>query len=244
MRVYPTMWRPGREDLIGHARLVCESQVRKAERLAASPDTAMKLLVCGAPGIGKTTIVELIATTLTSHKCAVQDYNGREVTVDIVRDWMPALGTGNLWSKWSVKIVNELDRCSKEAQDLLLSYIDRMPPGRALLCTSNLEVGGLHERFQTRFQTVVLQPPTVADVAALITRRWGVPEDMACKIATASAGCVRAALADLETWLDVRDAELAMITRPPKSFGERTKPAPPRKKSPPQNENDQNEPLK
>ena len=35
------------------------------------------------------------------------------------------------FSRWSVRIVNEFNRFSKEAQDLLLTYIDRLPPGRA-----------------------------------------------------------------------------------------------------------------
>ncbi|NQX01670.1 hypothetical protein HQ447_13515, partial [bacterium] len=36
---------------------------------------------------------------------------------------------------WSVKVVNELDRCSKDAQDMLLTYLDRMKPGDAFLGT-------------------------------------------------------------------------------------------------------------
>ena len=47
--------------------------------------------------------------------------------------------------------MNELDRCTREAQDLLLTYLDRLPPGRALLGTSNLHLDPLTERFQTRF---------------------------------------------------------------------------------------------
>ena len=40
-------------------------------------------------------------------------------------------------SGWSMK----LDRCSKDAQDMLLTYLDRMKPGHAFLGTTNLGCG-------------------------------------------------------------------------------------------------------
>ncbi len=100
------------------------------------------------------------------------------------------------------KVVNELDRCSREAQDLLLTYLDRLPPGRAFLGTSNLQLDLLTERFQTRFQAIKLMPPTTGELAELLCRHWPVPGQTAVQIAVGSGGCVRAALADLESWLD------------------------------------------
>jgi hypothetical protein len=101
-----------------------------------------------------------------------------------------------------VKVVNELDRCSREAQDLLLTYLDRLPPGRAFLGTSNLQLDLLTERFQTRFQAIKLLPPTTEELATFLAARWPVPVSTATQIAVGSGGCVRAALADLESWLD------------------------------------------
>ncbi len=76
---------------------------------------------------------------------------------------MTQLPYGSLFGAWSVKIVNELDRCSREAQDLLLTYLDRMPAGRAFPGTSNLQLDLLTERFQTRFQAIKLLPPGTAN---------------------------------------------------------------------------------
>lgn len=128
--------------------------------------------------------------------------NGREVSADLVREWMRGLCYGSLFSAWSVKIVNELDRCSREAQDLLLSYLDRLPPGRAFLGTSNLQLDLLSDRFQTRFQAIKLMAPATEELAAFLAARWPVPKATALQIAVGSGGCVRAALADLESWLD------------------------------------------
>lgn len=199
----PMNWRPRRaEDLIGQAGRVALTQVAKAKRLASDPSATMKLLLYGPPGVGKTSVVELVALQLTGSGLAIEDYNGREVTVDVVRQWMTQLPYGNLFAPWSVKIVNELDRCSREAQDLLLTYLDRMPPGRAFLGTSNLQLDLLTERFQTRFQAIKLLPPTTEELCEFLIQRWPVPRTPAAQIAVGSGGCVRAALADLESYLD------------------------------------------
>jgi len=196
-------WRPlSADDLIGQAKRVAATQIGKAIRLKRDPRATMKLLLYGPPGVGKTSVVELIARELTGSSLAVEDFNGREVTVDLVREWMKALPYGSLFSSWSVRIVNELDRCSREAQDLLLTYLDRLPPGRAFLGTSNLQLDLLTERFQTRFQAIKLLPPSTEELAAFIIARWPVARPVAAQIAVGSGGCVRAALADLESWLD------------------------------------------
>jgi MoxR-like ATPase len=200
-------WRPRlAEDLIGQAKRVATAQVAKARRLSCDPSATMKLLLYGPPGVGKTSVVELVAMQLAGTALAIEDYNGREVTVDVVRQWMTQLPYGSLFAPWSVKIVNELDRCSREAQDLLLTYLDRLPPGRAFLGTSNLQLDLqldlLTERFQTRFQAIKLLPPSTEEQAEFLSTRWAVPAVTASQIAVGSGGCVRAALADLESYLD------------------------------------------
>jgi replication-associated recombination protein RarA len=188
-------------DFVGQAGKVAELLLRKAERLRATPDQPLKLLISGAPGIGKTSLVNLIARTLAHHPAAIEDVNGREVGLDLARDWTRHLGYGSIFGSWSIKVVNELDRCSKDAQDMLLTYLDRMRPGHAFLGTTNLDLNSLTERFQTRFQSVRLQPPENEVLAAFLARRWAVPIATTRMIAEGSQGNVRAAMGDLEMWL-------------------------------------------
>ncbi len=188
-------------DFVGQAGKVAEVLLRKAERLRENPDQPLKLLITGAPGIGKTSLVNLIARTLTSHPVAIEDVNGKEVGLDLAREWTRSLAYGSIFGSWSVKVVNELDRCSKDAQDMLLTYLDRMKPGHAFLGTTNLDLGSLTERFQTRFQSVRLQPPENEVLAAFLARRWRVPITITRQIAEGANGNVRAALADLEMWM-------------------------------------------
>ncbi|MBP7948898.1 MAG: ATP-binding protein [Verrucomicrobiales bacterium] len=165
----------------------------------------MKLLLYGPPGVGKSSIADMVAAELSGSPLAVEEFNGKLVTVDTVKQWMAGLGMASLFGVYSVRIINEMDRCTRDAQDLLLSYLDRMPPGRAVIGTSNMQLDLLTERFQTRFQAIKLAAPSTADIAGMLRERWPVDEPTALRIAVGSGGCVRAALADLETWLDARD---------------------------------------
>jgi hypothetical protein len=120
--VAPTCFVPScPADFVGQAGKVAEVLLRKAERLRTNPDQPLKLLISGAPGIGKTSLVNLIARTLASHPVAIEDVNGKEVGLELAREWTRSLAYGSLFGSWSVKVVNELDRCSKDAQDMLLN---------------------------------------------------------------------------------------------------------------------------
>jgi len=188
-------------DFVGQAGKVAEVLMRKAERLRSLPNQPLKLLISGAPGIGKTSLVNLLARTLASHPAAIEDVNGREVGLDVAREWTRSLAYASMFGLWSIKVVNELDRCSKDAQDMLLTYLDRMRPGHAFLGTTNLDLTSLTERFQTRFQSVRLQPPENESLAAFLARRWGAPISITRQIAEGAKGNVRAAMADLEMWM-------------------------------------------
>ena len=167
----------------------------------SSSGPLLKLLISGAPGIGKTSLVNLLARTLASHPAAIEDVNGREVGLELAREWTRSLAYASMFGPWSIKVVNELDRCSKDAQDMLLTYLDRMRPGHAFLGTTNLDLTSLTERFQTRFQSVRLQPPDNEALAAFLARCWGAPIGITRQIADGAKGNVRAAMADLEMWL-------------------------------------------
>ena len=72
-----------------------------------------------------------------------------------------------------------------------------------MIGTSNLQLDLLTERFQIRFQSIKLAAPTTEEIAGLLQQHWTVDEATALRIAIGSGGCVRAALADLESWRDV-----------------------------------------
>jgi hypothetical protein len=78
-----------------------------------------------------------------------------------------------------------------------------MKPGNAFLGTTNLDVASLTERFQTRCQSVRLQPPENEVLAAFLARRWGAPITITRQIAEGAKGNVRVEMAGLEMWMGV-----------------------------------------
>ena len=202
----PLAWRPScPEDIVGPARQIASKLIQKVSKAKNDGREPIKILIYGPPGVGKTTIAELLAAELTASPWSIEDANGKLVTIETVKSWMRELAFGNLFSDWSVKIVNELDRSSRDAQDLMLTYLDKLPPGRAFIGTSNLDLGQLTERFQTRFQAIKLEAPASEEIRGFLMQHWEVPESVASMISVGCGGNVRAALADLETHFDAHE---------------------------------------
>lgn len=205
MRESPMSWKPrGPTDILGPAGPVARKLLDKVSKVKNNGRGPVKLLLYGPPGVGKTTIAEILAAELSASQWAIEEANGKLVTIETVKGWMRELAFGSLFGDWTVKIVNELDRCSRDAQDLLLTYLDKLPPGRAFIGTSNLDLGQLTERFQTRFQAIKLEAPASEEIRGFLMKHWEVPEQVASMIAVGCGGNVRAALLDLETHFDAR----------------------------------------
>lgn len=167
--------------------------------LAGSP--RHKLLFTGSPGVGKTAVAERLAMQLTESSFGVETVNGRNVTIHVVRDWQFDFATSALFGTgWKVKVINEIDLCQRDAQDALLSFLDELPANRAVIGTSNLELGSLSERFRTRFSRYEVKAPSSAEIQDLLMAQEDLPASIARQIATLCAGNVRAALLDADVW--------------------------------------------
>lgn len=195
MSTTPDQFKPASPaDLIGEASRLAASTLKRIAQLKADTSATIKLCFYGEPGCGKTTILNLAAAALASERLDVEEVNGRDLTIDRVRDWMASASVGSLFGGWRIKIINEMDLVPIVAQDLLLTYLDTLPAGIAVLGTSNESRATLSERFCSRFQQIKVSGPTQDELAAWLAKRWKVGKKAADWIAMTACGNVREAL--------------------------------------------------
>jgi DNA polymerase III delta prime subunit len=85
----------------------------------------------------------------------------------------------------------------------LLQFLDELSDRHAVLVTSNEQMSGISQRFQSRTQAIKFEKPSVDDVEEFLRSRWSELGDAAREIAEANNGDVRASLNDSQMHLDV-----------------------------------------
>lgn len=198
--------------LIGPAGSILPKLLSHAKNIAAKPGAKLAVLFHGPPGTGKTTIANAVAKSLANHSVEIESINGRSLTIDVVREWQAAVRYGSLFGGWKVKVINEVDLCPVMAQDLMLTYMDEIPPFTAILATSNASHESLTERFTTRFMPVEVAAPDSEEIAAMLRSHYKLPKASAAMFASGSCGNVRDAMLQAEGF-----AVLGLtVKRPPK----------------------------
>jgi hypothetical protein len=131
----------------------------------------------------------------------IEAVHGRNIDIETVRHWQHGANYGSLFGGWKVKLIHEADLISSVAQDLLLTYLDDLPPRTAVIATSNQNVTALTERFQTRFRMVQVTGPNSGELSGWLIGHWKVPKQHADFIALGACGNVRQALLDAADFL-------------------------------------------
>ena len=219
MKLSPDQFKPQAADqLIGLPAASATALLRHALNLKSKPDPTLKLMLYGEPGCGKTTIAELLAEALAGHRTDIESVNGRNLTIEVVRQWQSDARYISLFNGWKVKIINEADIIPGFAQDLMLSYLDELPGRTAVIATSNEYMENLSDRFATRFGRVKIDSPTEEEIQSFLRNRWHLKKEPAAFIAQGCNGNVRDALMRAANYLAIGTLD----TQPPRT----AKPAP------------------
>jgi hypothetical protein len=189
------------------------------EKLAAirelvATNDRLALLLHGDPGVAKSHALDLFAMELTGSNFAIEHVNGQSVDVATVRQWKERGSYGNLFSKWTVKRIDELDKASDAAQAELLTWLDYQPRWYAILATTNdykalcrVDKG----RLQRRFKQYRVDAPCVAEASLYLQQQFGVPPKAALTI---SKGAVPEGMLDgVNMGAAVEDAQAYLAAR-------------------------------
>lgn len=191
--------------LIGPAALVLG-----AARELAAKCNPVALLIEGDPGVGKGHMSDQLALEITGSKFAIEQINGQSVSVDVVRSWKERSRYGNLFSDRTVKRIDEIDAASSSAMAELLTYLDYLHKGNAIIATTN-EFAKLRSqckgRLESRFVRFHVEPPSVQQTMAFLCHYYRIDKRQAHAIALGAVpeGCLPTVGCNLRT--AINDAE-------------------------------------
>lgn len=186
------------QELIGKAGAVARVYCNKVKAGTILP---LRLLFHGPPGCGKTSCCRLLAHTLAPHATNIRHTSAAQVTVDHVKDWIAGLRYHT--DTWQVWWIDEVDAVNPTVEVLLLQFLDEMPTMHAFLATSNEQMTGISQRFQSRTHAVGFTAPSADEVHRFLIRLWPSLGPVAREIAEACGGDVRQALNDAQMQMDV-----------------------------------------
>lgn len=161
------------------------------------------MALLGPPGLAKSQIALRIQKQLDPDGLNSIALNGKELCVEVIRHWRKSMRTRPMGSDYWITIIDELDRSSRDAQDLMLSWLDHLPSFGIVIATTNQNLDELQERLHTRFQQIRFEQPSDQEIYDQL-KAAGLPADEAERIATGCKGNVRAAELDATTWFDFR----------------------------------------
>lgn len=193
------------EDFIGEGHVIAEKIKAIIEKAKSSKNRAIKMLLSGKPGVGKTCLALYAINLLGGKGWNVSRISGADVTVDYVRQLSGSLNgfSEDIFGEYRIILINETDAIPEIAQVRFLDLMDCLKPGTAIIATTNKNVNDLEERFQTRFKTFfsIEKGATSTEIKNLLVGKWELPEKIAEQIAVQAKGCIRVALNEAEEWL-------------------------------------------
>ncbi|BAU31481.1 DNA polymerase III subunit delta' [Microcella alkaliphila] len=183
------------DDLTGQDAAIAALRSAAAE---GSESMTHSWLVTGPPGSGRSNLAYAFAAELlggaTDPRVAAQvDARSHPdlavlatdrviISIDEVRHLVAQSQFSPSVAPYRVIVIEDADRMTERTSNVLLKALEEPPPRTVwILCAPN--AADLIPTIRSRVRTVRLRVPTVAEVAALLERRDGIPADLASRAA-------------------------------------------------------------
>lgn len=187
-------------DFIGPARAVAIILEQHALQSKNNGRTPLAILINGRPGLGKSALAEYLLQVLEVSKWSRTKKNGTSFKIDTVENYAETLHATDMFSPYRALWIEEADAVPTIAQIRMLTLLDDLPKGHAVILTCNCKIQDFQERLHTRFQVFEVKSPATHEIESLLCR-WPLPEHIRKQIAVGCGGNVRMALLDAHSAL-------------------------------------------
>src|SRR5471032_2439070 len=204
------------DEYVGQSHLLAQS---KPLRRLIEADRLSSLILFGPPGVGKTSLAEVIARRTEAH---FERLNGVEGTVaDLRRVLGAAVMRQKTGGRGTVLFIDEIHRFNKAQQDVLLPDVEAGSV-RLIGATTHNPSFYINGPLVSRSQIFQLEPLTSAEISTLIDTTLADPERGLGKLKidlTPEARTHLIATSEGDARRALNGLEIAALTTPPDSKG-------------------------
>lgn len=190
------------EEYVGQTHLVGKNGILR--RLIEN-DSISSMIFWGPPGVGKTTLAQIIAHTTRSRFI---EFSAVTSGIKEIREVMKQADTSSQYGQRTIVFVDEIHRFNKAQQDAFLPFVEK---GSIILIGATTENPSfeINSALLSRCKVFVLKALTAEDIQSLLKRAFTSPkgfggqriviaDDLLAAIAEFANGDARTALSTLE----------------------------------------------
>lgn len=190
------------DEYVGQAHLVGKNGILR--RLIEN-DSISSMIFWGPPGVGKTTLAQIIAHTTRSRFI---EFSAVTSGIKEIREVMKQADTSSQYGQRTIVFVDEIHRFNKAQQDAFLPFVEK---GSIILIGATTENPSfeINSALLSRCKVFVLKALTAEDIQSLLKRaltspkgfggqRISIADDLLAAIAEFANGDARTALSTLE----------------------------------------------
>ena len=157
------------DEIVGQAHLLGPGKIL---RRIIEADGISSMIFWGPPGVGKTTIANVIARTT---RCAFIEFSAVTSGIKEIRAVMQKAEQNRAMGTRTIVFVDEIHRFNKAQQDAFLPFVER---GSIILIGATTENPSfeVNSALLSRCRVFVLKPLTEADIRQLLERALSNPE--------------------------------------------------------------------